>query len=66
MESTVDAERERRLELARRVFKEYYAQCFWSWDSALEIRESDIPHLVEGLRENGGHQGYRLARELCR
>lgn len=65
MESTVDAERERRLELARRVFKEYYAQCFWSSRPDLLITEADFPWLIRGLRLHGGHKGYRLVAELC-
>lgn len=65
MESTVDAERERRLELARRVFAEFYAQCFWSSPPDLVIRDQDLPWLIRGLRLHGGHKGYRAAVELC-
>lgn len=57
---------ERRLELARLAFKEFSSQCFWSWPADPEITEKTIPFIVEGLRLNCGHRGYRLAAELCR
>ena len=60
------SDRERRLELAKRAFKEFSAQCFWSADPNLEIREEHIPFVIRGLRYHGGHKGYRLAAELCR
>jgi hypothetical protein len=60
------AARQRRLELARKAFKEFYAQCFWSYREDAEITEEDIPWLLRELRHNGGHLGYRLAGEICR
>lgn len=65
MESTVDAERERRLELARRAFHEFFAQCFWSCNPTLDVKDEDIPWIIRGLRLHGGHKGYRLVAELC-
>lgn len=61
-----DAEAQRRLELARRAFKEFFAQCFWSYDPQLQITEQHIPFIIRELRHNGGHKGYRVAAELCR
>jgi hypothetical protein len=66
METTVDAERQRRLELARRAFKEFYAQCFWSSDPNLVVEERHVPFIIRNLRLHGGHGGFRLAAELCR
>jgi hypothetical protein len=60
------AARQRRLELARKAFKDFYAQCFWSYREDAEITAEDIPWLVRELRLNGGHRGYRVAWELCR
>jgi hypothetical protein len=54
-----------RLELARWAFKEFAAQCFWSWDLKAEITESTIPLIVRALRRHGGHRGYRIAAQLC-
>ncbi len=65
--SAVDAAaRQRRLELARRAFREFYAQCFWSYRQDAEITEERIPFVIRGLREHGGLAGYRVAAELCR
>jgi hypothetical protein len=58
--------RQRRLELARKAFKEFYAQCFWSYREDAEITEEDIPWVLRELRHNGGHRGYRLVGEICR
>jgi hypothetical protein len=61
-----NSEHERRLELARKAFKEFYAQCFWSYREDVEITEEKIPFVIRGLREHGGLAGYRTAAELCR
>jgi hypothetical protein len=60
------ASRQRRLELARRAFQEFSAQCFWSAPADGEITEEDIPWVIRGLRRHGGHKGYRIVAELCR
>ena len=59
------AARQRRLELARKAFKEFYAQCFWSYRQDTEITEEKIPFVIRGLREHGGLAGYQIAAELC-
>jgi len=66
MHATAQIDRQRRLELARQAFKEFYAQCFWSYREDLEITEEKIPFIIRGLREEGGLAGYRVASELCR
>jgi hypothetical protein len=60
-----EQERTARLTLARRAFKEFYAQCFWSYRDDLEITEDFIPFVIRGLREHGGIAGYRVAAQLC-
>ncbi|MBC8095426.1 MAG: hypothetical protein H7Y43_06415 [Akkermansiaceae bacterium] len=57
---------QRRLELARQAFKEFYAQCFWSSDPEHRVVEADIPWIIRNLRHHGGHRGYRIVAELCR
>jgi hypothetical protein len=59
------AARQRRLDLARKAFREFYAQCFWSYREDAEITEDKIPFVIRGLREHGGQAGYRIAAELC-
>jgi hypothetical protein len=48
------AVRQRRLELARKAFREFYAQCFWSYREDAEITEQKIAFVIRGLREHGG------------
>ncbi|MBN8247896.1 MAG: hypothetical protein J0L84_10680 [Verrucomicrobia bacterium] len=61
-----DAARHRRLALAQQAYRDFFAQCFWSCRDDLAITEDRIPFVIQGLRENGGHAGYRIAAELCR
>ena len=58
--------RQRRLELARQAFREFYVQCFWHWQENPEITEETIPLIVRALRIHGGAKGYELAAKLCR
>jgi hypothetical protein len=58
--------RQRRLDLAKTAFREFYAQCFWSYREDTEITEAKIAFVIRGLREHGGLAGYRIAAELCR
>ena len=58
--------RQRRLELARRAFKEFYAQCFWSYREDTMITEADIPWIIRELRHYGGAKGYQAVAEICR
>ena len=56
--------REERVELARALFREFRGQCFWHSPDDLEITEGSIPFVIRGLRENGGHRGFKLAAKL--
>lgn len=60
------AVRQRRLDLARKAFREFYAQCFWSYREDADITEDKIGFVIRGLREHGGLAGYEVAAELCR
>lgn len=60
------AVRARRLELARKAYREFYAQCFWSYREDAEITDEKIPFVVRRLREHGGHAGYRIAAQLTK
>lgn len=64
MSESEQAERERRVALARQAFREFSAQCFWSWNENAEITEETIPLIAQGLRHYGGHRGYRIAAKL--
>jgi len=62
---TAEAQRARRVALARQAFRDFYARCFWSYSADLLIEEKDVAFVVRGLRLNGGKAGYRVAAELC-
>ena len=66
MNNEPSSDRERRVELARKAFKEFYGSCFWSYREDLEITDEFIPFVIRGLRQHGGLAGYRIASELCR
>jgi hypothetical protein len=53
-----------RLELANRLYREYYARCFWHCPRDLVITEDLIPLVVNGLRKHGGRQGFILSGKL--
>jgi len=53
-----------RVELARDLFRQFRGQCFWSSPNDLEITEAHIPFVIKGLKENGGHLGFKLAGKL--
>jgi hypothetical protein len=67
MNNQSELDRERRLQRAREIFREFKSMCFWSWKDDPEITEATIPHLIKELRHYGGARGYRAAAELlCR
>ncbi|MBY0524998.1 MAG: hypothetical protein K2R98_16450 [Gemmataceae bacterium] len=52
------------LELAKQLYREYYARCFWHCPRDLEITEELLPLVVKGLRTHGGRRGFILASKL--
>lgn len=55
-----------KVQLANRLFHQYYTQCFWYLRRDLEVTEENLPLILHGLRTHGGHQGFRWADLLCR
>lgn len=53
-----------RLELARRLYRDYHARCFWHCPRDLEITEELLPFVAKGLRTYGGRQGFILGSKL--
>ncbi len=53
-----------RLELARELFQQFHAQCFWHSPRDLVITEERVAFVAKGLRENGGRLGFMLAGKL--
>ena len=55
---------ESRIERARRLYREFYAACFWRLKPDLVVTEEVIPIIVRGLRLHGGRRGFLAAARL--
>jgi len=55
-----------RVREARRAYRRFHAECFWSFDPAYPVGPSDIVWVAEQLRKNGGRDAWEVARKLCR
>jgi hypothetical protein len=64
--SSEDAREMVRVREAQRIFRKFYAQCFWFLREDMTVTRDTIPEIVRGLRQNGGREGYLLAERLCR
>ena len=51
---------------ARRAYRRFYAQCFWSYAPDLRISSADVPWVAEQLRRHGGREAWEIAAKLCR
>jgi hypothetical protein len=51
---------------ARRLFRKYYATCFWSSPPDLDIGINDIEWVAQTLMKNGGMEAWEAAQRLCR
>ena len=55
-----------RVREARRAFRRFHAECFWSFNPAYPIGPSDIVWVAEQLRKHGGRDAWEVAATLCR
>jgi len=51
---------------ARRAFRDYKTQCFWSFDPAWIIQNEQVPLVIRTLRNEGNAQAFALARRIHR
>ena len=51
---------------ARRAFRDFHAECFWSYDPAYRVSSADVPWVAEQLMRNGGRQAWSVGARLCR
>jgi len=66
---TLDSETARamvRVRQARRVYRRFHAECFWSFDPDYRVGMSDVAWVAEQLRKHGGREAWEAARKLCR
>jgi len=65
---TLDPETARsmvRVREARRAYRRFHAECFWSFDPAYRIGPSDLVWVAEQLRKHGGRDAWEVATTLC-
>lgn len=55
-----------RVREARRAFRRFHSQCFWSFDPDYRVGLDDIPWVLEQLRKGGGREAWEAAGKLCR
>lgn len=53
-----------RIREARRAYRRFYHQCFWSFAPDLIITADEIPWVIEQLRKNGGRTAWEAAAKL--
>ena len=64
----LDAETARemvRIREARRAYKLFYHECFWSFDPSLMITKDDVQWVAEQLMKNGSIKCWKVGRRLC-
>jgi hypothetical protein len=54
-----------RVREARRAYRRFHAECFWSFDPDYDIRVSDVAWVAEQLRKHGGRDAWEVSRKLC-
>lgn len=55
-----------RVREARRAYRRFHAECFWSFDPDYRVGPSDVPWVAEQLRKHGGRDAWKVATTLCR
>ncbi|MEN8144426.1 MAG: hypothetical protein ABFS14_05685 [Gemmatimonadota bacterium] len=54
-----------RVREARKAYRRFYGQCFWSYSPTLEIGADDVAWVAEQLMKNGNREAWRIGRSLC-
>ncbi len=51
---------------ARRAFRKFQTQCFWSFDPGYVVTLADVPWVAKQLMAYGGRAGWETGAKLCR
>ena len=54
-----------RVREARRLYRRFHAECFWSFDPDYRVGSSDIAWVAQQLRKHGGRDAWEAAGKLC-
>jgi len=55
-----------RVREARRLYRRFHTECFWSFDPEFKIGLSDVHWVATQLRRHGGREAWQAAVKLCR
>jgi hypothetical protein len=55
-----------RVREARRAFRRWRTQCFWSYRPDLVITAADVPWVAEQLMKHGPREAWLAGARLCR
>ena len=50
---------------ARRAYRRFHAQCFWSYDPDYLVHADDVRWVADELMKNGGRAAWEAAARLC-
>lgn len=54
-----------RVREARRAFRRFYADCFWSYRPDLVLASDNVAWVAEQLMKHGSHEAWIVAARLC-
>lgn len=55
-----------RVREARRAYRRFHTECFWSFDPAYRIGSADVTWVADQLKKHGGRQAWLIGSKLCR
>ncbi len=55
-----------RVREARRAFRDFHAECFWSFDPAYRVTLDDVAWVADQLMRQGGRRAWAIGARLCR
>ncbi|MHC4831998.1 MAG: hypothetical protein ACYTFT_16865 [Planctomycetota bacterium] len=54
-----------RVREARRAYRRFHAECFWSFDPDYRVEASDVAWVASQLRKHGGRAAWEVSSRLC-
>jgi hypothetical protein len=51
---------------ARRAYRRFHTECFWSFDPDYRVGPADIGWVADQLKKHGGRDAWLLGAKLCR
>jgi hypothetical protein len=55
-----------RVREARRAYRRFHTECFWSFDPDYRIAPEDVAWVAERLMTHGGREAWLVGAKLCR